>query len=79
MAVWFVWVYWKSVDAMKKDPLQKFQLHISSPDSAINLSLSLDGFTAAFDIIEPFKTFVKTNYRFCRLTFGGGRFFPIKP
>ena len=28
--------------------------HISSPDSSIELNLSLDGFTAAFDIIKPF-------------------------
>jgi len=28
--------------------------HISSPESLIKLSLSLNGFTAAFDAIRPF-------------------------
>ena len=45
----------KVIEAMKKGSSSEISItHISSPDSAINLSLSLDGFTAAFDIIEPF-------------------------
>ena len=45
----------EDVEAMKKGSSSEITItHISSPETAINLSLSLDGFTAAFDIIEPF-------------------------
>ena len=45
----------EDIEALKKGSSSEISItHISSPDSAINLSLSLDGFTAAFDIIEPF-------------------------
>ena len=45
----------EDIESMKKGSSSEISItHISSPDSAINLSLSLDGFTAAFDIIEPF-------------------------
>jgi invasion protein IalB len=45
----------EDVEAMKKGSSSEIAItHISSPETAINLSLSLDGFTAAFDIIEPF-------------------------
>ena len=45
----------EDIEAMKKGSSSEISItHISNPDSAINLSLSLDGFTAAFDIIEPF-------------------------
>ena len=45
----------EDIEAMKKGSSSKIAItHISSPETAINLSLSLDGFTAAFDIIEPF-------------------------
>ena len=45
----------KKREAMKKGSSSEIAItHISSPETAINLSLSLDGFTAAFDIIEPF-------------------------
>ena len=45
----------EDIEAMKKGASSEISItHISNPDSAINLSLSLDGFTAAFDIIKPF-------------------------
>jgi len=45
----------EDIEAMKKGSSSEISItHIASPDSAINLSLSLDGFTAAFDIIKPF-------------------------
>ena len=45
----------EDIEAMKKGASSEISItHISKPDSAINLSLSLDGFTAAFDIIKPF-------------------------
>ena len=45
----------EDIEAMKKGSSSEIAItHISSPETAINLSLSLDGFTAAFDIIEPF-------------------------
>ena len=45
----------EDIEALKKGSSSEISItHISRPDSAINLSLSLDGFTAAFDIIEPF-------------------------
>ena len=45
----------EDIEALKKGSSSEISItHISSPDSAINLSLSLDGFTAAFDIIKPF-------------------------
>ncbi len=45
----------EDVEAMKKGTSSEMSItHISSPESAINLNLSLDGFTAAFDIIKPF-------------------------
>ena len=45
----------EDIEAMKKGASSEISItHISNPNSAINLSLSLDGFTAAFDIIKPF-------------------------
>ena len=45
----------EDIEELKKGSSSEISItHISSPDSAINLSLSLDGFTSAFDIIEPF-------------------------
>ena len=45
----------EDIEAMKKGSSSEIAItHISSPETPINLSLSLDGFTAAFDIIEPF-------------------------
>ena len=45
----------EDIEAMKKGASSEISIsHISNPDSAINLSLSLDGFTAAYDIIRPF-------------------------
>ena len=45
----------EDIEAMKKGSSSEIAItHISSPETAIKLSLSLDGFTAAFDIIEPF-------------------------
>lgn len=45
----------EDIEAMKKGASSEISItHISNPDSAINLSLSLDGFTAAFEIIKPF-------------------------
>lgn len=45
----------EDVEAMKKGSSSELSItHISSPEASINLSLSLNGFTAAFDIIRPF-------------------------
>jgi len=45
----------EDIDAMKKGSSSELSItHISSPGASINLSLSLNGFTAAFDIIRPF-------------------------
>ena len=45
----------EDIEAMKKGASSEISItHISKPDSAINLSLSLNGFTAAFDNIKPF-------------------------
>ena len=45
----------EDIEAMKKGASSEISItHISNPNSAINLNLSLDGFTAAFDIIKPF-------------------------
>ena len=45
----------EDIEAMKKGSSSEISItHISNPETAINLSLSLDGFTAAFDIIKPF-------------------------
>ena len=45
----------EDIVAMKKGSSSELSItHISSPDASINLSLSLNGFTAAFDIIRPF-------------------------
>ena len=42
-------------EAMKKGAFSELSItHISRPEENINLSLSLDGFTAAFDILRPF-------------------------
>ena len=45
----------EDIEAMKKGSSSKLSItHISSPEASINLSLSLNGFTAAFDVIRPF-------------------------
>ena len=45
----------EDIEAMKKGSISKLSItHISSPEASINLSLSLTGFTAAFDTIRPF-------------------------
>ena len=45
----------EDVEALKKGKSSELAItHISNPDSSIELNLSLDGFTAAFDIIKPF-------------------------
>ena len=45
----------EDIEAMKKGSSSELSItHISSPDASINLSLSLNGFTAAFDVIRPF-------------------------
>jgi len=45
----------EDIKAMKKGSSSKLSItHISSPEASINLSLSLIGFTAAFDAIRPF-------------------------
>jgi invasion protein IalB len=45
----------EDIEAMKKGSSSELSItHISSPEASINLSLSLSGFTAAFDIIRPF-------------------------
>ena len=45
----------EDIEAMKQGSSSELSItHISSPEASINLSLSLNGFTAAFDIIRPF-------------------------
>ena len=45
----------EDIEAMKKGSSSELSItHISSPEASINFSLSLNGFTAAFDIIRPF-------------------------
>ena len=45
----------EDIEAMKKGSSSELSItHISSPEASITLSLSLNGFTAAFDIIRPF-------------------------
>ncbi len=45
----------EDIEAMKKGSSSELSItHISSPEASINLSLSLNGFTAAFDVIKPF-------------------------
>ena len=45
----------EDIEAMKKGSSSELSItHISSPDASINLSLSLSGFTAAFNTIRPF-------------------------
>ena len=45
----------EDIEAMKKGSSSELSItHISSPEASINLSLSLTGFTAAFDVIRPF-------------------------
>ena len=45
----------EDIEAMKKGASSELSItHISSPEASINLNLSLNGFTAAFDVIRPF-------------------------
>ena len=45
----------EDIVAMKKGSSSELSItHISSPEGSVNLSLSLNGFTAAFDVIRPF-------------------------
>ncbi len=45
----------EDIEALKKGKSAELAItHISSPDTSIDLGLSLNGFTAAFDIIKPF-------------------------
>jgi invasion protein IalB len=45
----------EDVDAMKKGSASKLSItHISDPNAAIDLNLSLEGFTAAYEVIKPF-------------------------
>ena len=45
----------EDIEAMKKGSISELSItHISSPEASINVSLSLTGFTAAFDTIRPF-------------------------
>ena len=45
----------EDIEALRKGKSSELAItHISNPDSLIELNLSLDGFTAAFDIIKPF-------------------------
>ena len=45
----------EDIEAMKKGSSSELSItHISNPEASINLSLSLDGFSAAFDAIRPF-------------------------
>ena len=45
----------EDIEAMKKGSSSELSItHISSPEGSVNLSLSLNGFTAAFDVIRPF-------------------------
>ena len=44
----------EDVEALKKGASSGLSItHISDPDASINLDVSLKGFTAAFEIIEP--------------------------
>jgi invasion protein IalB len=45
----------EDIEAMQKGSSSELTItHISNPETLINLSLSLSGFTAAFDVITPF-------------------------
>ena len=45
----------EDIEAMKKGASSELSItHISNPEGSVNLSLSLNGFTAAFDVIRPF-------------------------
>lgn len=45
----------EDIEAMKKGSSSELSItHISSPEASINLNLSLNGFTAAFDAIRSF-------------------------
>ena len=45
----------EDIEALKKGKSAGLVItHISSPDASIELDLSLNGFTAAFDIIKSF-------------------------
>ena len=45
----------EDVEAMKKGSASKLSItHISDPNATINLNLSLEGFTAAYEVIKPF-------------------------
>lgn len=45
----------EDIEAMKKGSASKLSItHISDPNAAINLNLSLEGFTAAYEVIKPF-------------------------
>ena len=45
----------EDVDAMKKGSASKLSItHISDPNAVIDLNLSLEGFTAAYEVIKPF-------------------------
>ena len=45
----------EDIEAMKKGSASELSItHVSSPEASINLRLSLNGFTAAFDTITPF-------------------------
>jgi invasion protein IalB len=45
----------EDIEAMQKGSSSELSIiHISNPETLINLSLSLNGFTAAFDVIKPF-------------------------
>ena len=45
----------EDIEAMKKGSSSELSItHISSPEASINLNLSLNGFTAAFEAIRPF-------------------------
>lgn len=45
----------EDVEALKKGSFSELSItHISSPEASINLNLSLNGFTAAFDAIRSF-------------------------
>ena len=44
----------EDIEAMKKGSSSELSItHIANPKASINLSLSLKGFTAAFEIIRP--------------------------
>jgi invasion protein IalB len=45
----------EDIEAMQKGSSSELSIiHISNPETLVNLSLSLNGFTAAFDVIKPF-------------------------